>query len=190
MSNPDASRTVAGPLNPKILFAVIASTALASMGITVTSLIAPQLAVAVRANPLQVSLMVNGFLTTLAATVLIAGAIATRYGRRRALLFGNILGAVFLMVSCIPNPNVVILGRLGCGIAAAFILPISLSVISAVTVSSDRVKTIALWSALGLSFGPIGNIVSGDARAEHTHWSPAQPCCAGQGHRVMGGSNS
>ena len=161
MSNPDASRTVAGPLNPKILFAVIASTALASMGITVTSLIAPQLAVAVRANPLQVSLMVNGFLTALAATVLIAGAIATRYGRRRALLFGNILGAVFLMVSCIPNPNVVILGRLGCGIAAAFILPISLSVISAVTVSSDRVKAIALWSALGLSFGPIGNIVSG-----------------------------
>ncbi|MGX1128939.1 DHA2 family multidrug resistance protein-like MFS transporter [Streptomyces glaucescens] len=101
---------------------------------------------------------IYGFLT--AGTLLIAGTLGDRIGRRRLLMAGS---AGFVVASLVaayaPGPEVLIGARAVLGIAGAAVLPSTLSLISHMfTVPRQRATAIAMWVtalSVGLAVGPV-----------------------------------
>jgi EmrB/QacA subfamily drug resistance transporter len=101
----------------------------------------------------------SGYLAVLAALLIIAGALADRYGRRRIFVIGLAsFGTVSVLCGISPNLEFLILARLLQGAAGALLVPGSLAIITAAFEGPARARAFGLWasatSALTL-FGPI-----------------------------------
>ena len=94
--------------------------------------------------------IVDAYTLTFAALLLLAGAIADRYGRHHALAAGlAIFAAGSLAAAFTQTTSELIAARAVMGIGGAFIMPATLSVITSVfTGNAERTKAIGLWSAV------------------------------------------
>ncbi|GIG58897.1 MFS transporter [Longispora fulva] len=93
---------------------------------------------------------VNGYALTLAAFVLLGGALGDRYGRRQVFLIGVVwftLASVLCGVSV--SIGMLIAARILQGIGAALLVPGSLAIIQSVFDPDERGKAIGAWSGLG-----------------------------------------
>jgi EmrB/QacA subfamily drug resistance transporter len=103
--------------------------------------------------------IVNAYMLTLGALILIGGAAGDRYGRRRVFVLGVIVFAG-ASVACGLAPNVVTLiaARAVQGIGGALMVPESLAIISAAFPEKERGRAIGTWagfSALTTALGPV-----------------------------------
>ncbi|AFM15749.1 sugar phosphate permease [Mycolicibacterium chubuense NBB4] len=120
----------------------------------------PDIAVQTSATQSQLTWIVDGYTLALACLLLPAGALGDRYGRRGALLVGL---AVFCLASIAPilldSPMQIILARAAAGIGAAFIMPATLSLLTAAFPKSERNKAVGIWAGVagsGAVFGFLG----------------------------------
>ena len=76
--------------------------------------------------------MVNGYTLTLAALVLLGGALGDRFGRRRVYVVG-VLGFAVASAACglAPDVGTLIAARVVQGVAAALLTPGSLAILQA-----------------------------------------------------------
>lgn len=122
----------------------------------------PDIAPAVGANSNQVTWLIDGYTLTIAALLLPAGAIGDRYGRREVLIGGLV---VFTIGSLLPiwvsNPDQFIAARALTGVGAAFVMPATLSVITAGVPESKRHLAVSIWAGVGGSGGIAGFFVTG-----------------------------
>jgi EmrB/QacA subfamily drug resistance transporter len=112
----------------------------------------------------------NGYLLSLAALILLGGALGDRYGRRRIFVLGTAWFALAsLLCGLAPTPGVLIAARVLQGVGAALLTPGSLAIIQAVFAPEDRGRAIGAWSGLGSIAAAIGPFVGG-VLVDHASW--------------------
>src|SRR5215218_10915308 len=118
------------------------------------------IAVFTSATQTQLTWMVDGYTLVLACLLLPAGAIGDRYGRRGALLVGlAIFAGASLSPTVFDSPLQIIVARAVAGLGAAFIMPATLSLLTAAFPKSERNKAVGIWAGVassGAVFGFMG----------------------------------
>jgi EmrB/QacA subfamily drug resistance transporter len=122
----------------------------------------PDMAVATAATQGQLTWIVDGYTLVLACLLLPAGAIGDRYGRRGALLVGL---AIFSVASLAPvmfdEPVQIIIARAAAGIGAAFVMPATLSLLTAAFPKSERNKAVGVWAGAASTSAIVGFLGTG-----------------------------
>ena len=122
----------------------------------------PDIAVETAATQTQLTWIVDGYTLVLACLLLPAGAIGDRYGRRGALVAGL---AIFAAASIAPvffaSPVQIILARTLAGVGAAFIMPATLSLLTAAYPASERNKAVGIWAGVASSGAVVGFMGTG-----------------------------
>jgi MFS transporter, DHA2 family, multidrug resistance protein len=114
--------------------------------------------------------IVDSYALVFAGLLLVAGALGDRFGRKETLLFGLALFGIGSLVSGFAgSAAIVILGRAIQGAGAAFVMPSTLSLLTAVFPPAERPKAIATWVAFAGAGGALGPIVAG-ALLEEFWW--------------------
>jgi EmrB/QacA subfamily drug resistance transporter len=107
----------------------------------------PDIAAATSATQTQLTWIVDSYTLVLACLLLPAGALGDRYGRRGALLVGL---AVFTLASVAPaiwaDPLHLIIARGAAGAGAAFVMPATLSILTATFPKDQRNKAVGVWA--------------------------------------------
>lgn len=105
---------------------------------------------------------VNAYTLSLASLILLAGALADRYGRRRVFELGI---AVFALgsVLCAAAPTIgsLVLARVLQGVGGALLTPGSLAILQVSFAPGARARAVGAWSGLGGIAAAIGPLVGG-----------------------------
>ncbi len=122
----------------------------------------PDIAVETAASQTQLTWIVDGYTLVLACLLLPAGAIGDRYGRRGALVAGlAIFGVASIAPVFLDSPVQIILARMLAGVGAAFIMPATLSLLTAAFPKSERNKAVGIWAGVASSGAIVGFMGTG-----------------------------
>jgi len=103
--------------------------------------------------------IVDGYMLTLGALILLAGSLSDLFGRKRILLSGLIgFGVTSLLCAVAPDSTFLVIARMLQGVAGALLVPSSLALIISTFSGSAQGKAIGTWTAwTGISFiiGPL-----------------------------------
>jgi EmrB/QacA subfamily drug resistance transporter len=122
----------------------------------------PDIAKATSATQTQLTWIVDSYTLVLACLLLPAGALGDRYGRRGAMLFGLLVFGVASVAPAIwSEPTQVLLARGAAGAGAAFVLPATLSLITAAHPKDQRNKAVGIWAGAAGSGAVVGMLGSG-----------------------------
>jgi EmrB/QacA subfamily drug resistance transporter len=106
--------------------------------------------------------VVSGYLAVLAALLILAGALADFYGRRRIFIIGLVaFGALSILCGLAPTLEILVLARLLQGAAGALLVPGSLAIITAAFDGPGRARAFGLWAAATSALTLLGPIVGG-----------------------------
>jgi EmrB/QacA subfamily drug resistance transporter len=106
--------------------------------------------------------VVDGYLVTLGALILVAGAISDTFGRLTVLRAGLVVfGVASLLCAVAPNGAVLIAGRCVQGLGAAFLVPSSLAMINARFTGGEQSRAIGIWTAWTGTAFVIGPLLGG-----------------------------
>lgn len=104
----------------------------------------------------------SGYLAVLAALLIIAGALADRYGRRRIFTIGLAsFGVISALCGLAPTLEILIVARLLQGAAGALLVPGSLAIITAAFDGAARGRAFGLWAASTSALTLLGPILGG-----------------------------
>lgn len=103
--------------------------------------------------------VVDGYLLTLSAFILLSGAVSDAFGRLRVLRIALIaFAATSVLCALAPTAGVLIVARLLQGVAGALLVPGSLGLIIAVFSGAGQARAIGTWTAwtsVSSLFGPV-----------------------------------
>ena len=121
----------------------------------------PHLALDLQSTQGEVLWMINTYTISLAALLLPLGAVGDQWGRKPVLLLGLLLfGLANLMSALAGSAEWMMAARLVSGVGAAFIMPVTLSVITSVFPTEERSKAIGVWSGVAGGGGILGMFLS------------------------------
>src|SRR6202008_974516 len=104
----------------------------------------------------------SGYLAVLAALLIIAGALADRYGRRRVFIIGLVsFGAISALCGLSPTRESLVVGLLPQGAAGALLVPGSLAIITAAFDGAARARAFGLWASSTSALTLLGPILGG-----------------------------
>lgn len=114
------------------------------------------------ATQTQLQWIVEAYALTFAALLLPAGAIGDRLGRKPILVFGLALyGLASLAALVLHSPGELIGLRALMGVGAAFVMPVTLSVITTIFPPEERGKAVGTWVGVAAGGGVLGLFGSG-----------------------------
>jgi len=106
--------------------------------------------------------VVDGYLITLGAFILIAGSLSDSFGRMRIMRIGLYgFGATSLLCAVAPTALVLVIARVLQGAAGALLVPSSLALIISTFAPSEQGKAIGRWTAWTTAAFVVGPLVGG-----------------------------
>lgn len=106
--------------------------------------------------------VVNAYMLTLAALVLLGGSLGDRFGRRRIFLVGTVwLAVTSLMCGLAPDAAWLIVARALQGVGGALLTPASLAILQASFGPSHRSKAVGAWSGMAGVASATGPLIGG-----------------------------
>ena len=106
--------------------------------------------------------IVNAYLLSLSALLLLGGSLADLFGRRRLFLYGlGAFGVASLGCGVSPTGSVLIAFRLVQGLAAAMVMPSTLALLTSSFSGEERGAAIGSWASWGAVAAAIGPPVAG-----------------------------
>ena len=113
------------------------------------------------ASQSQLLWIINGYTVALAALLMPVGAIGDRWGRKPVLAIGLVVfGAVNVASAFAGDPGTLIGLRVLAGVAAAMVMPVTLSVITTSFPADEQAKAIGVWAGFAGAGGIIGLFAS------------------------------
>ena len=104
----------------------------------------------------------SGYLATLAAFLVLAGALGDYYGRKRVFVIGlGGFGVTSVMTGLAPNLELLVVGRLLQGLAGSLLVPSSLSIITHAFQGASRARAFGLWAAATSALATLGPPIGG-----------------------------
>lgn len=148
-----------------------AALALISLDNTIVNVALPTLQEVLGATTAELQWVVDAYSVIFAGTLLLAGSLGDRFGRRRALVIGLVIfGAGSLVAGFATSADILIACRAVMGIGGAFIMPSTLSILVQVfTEPRERAQAIGIWAAVAGAAVAIGPILGG-LLLEVTSW--------------------
>jgi len=152
-------RTAAGRW---VLLATVLGSSLAFIDSTVVNIALPAIGRDLDADAAGLQWTINGYALSLAAQILLGGALGDRYGRRRVFMVGiGWFAAASLLCGIAPNVEALIAARVLQGVGGALLTPGALAILEASFVHEDRGRAIGAWSGLGGIGGALGPFLGG-----------------------------
>jgi EmrB/QacA subfamily drug resistance transporter len=106
--------------------------------------------------------VVAGYMATLAAFLLVAGALGDRYGRRRVFLAGLAgFGLASLLCGLAPTLDVLAIARLFQGVTGALLVPGSLAIIAELFDGPSRSRAYGIWASATSAVIVLGPLIGG-----------------------------
>jgi MFS family permease len=153
-----------------ILAATIFGSSMAFIDGTVVNVALPALQESLHASVVDVQWVVESYGLFLAALILVGGSLGDLFGRRLIFLIGvGIFAAASVACGLASNIQQLVIARSVQGIGAAFLVPGSLSLISASFDEKSRGQAIGTWSGFTAITAAIGPVLGGWL-IEHASW--------------------
>lgn len=150
------------PMARGVLTATILGSGMAFLDGTVVNIALPRIGDEFDASVSDLQWILDGYLLSLAALILVAGSLGDRYGRRRIYLLGvTWFGVSSVLCGVAVNAEMLVASRVLQGIGGALLTPGSLAIIQSSFVRGDRARAIGAWSGLGGIAGATGPLIGG-----------------------------
>lgn len=157
-----AGNSTANRVERWVLVASILGSSMAFIDGTVVNVALPTLQQSLGATAAEVQWIVESYALTLAALLLLGGALGDRFGRRRVFSGGVALfAAASLVCALAPDIRWLILARGVQGVGGALLTPGSLALIGAILPAERRGRAIGKWSAFSAAAAGIGPVLGG-----------------------------
>jgi len=145
---------------PLILTSLLLAEFVINLDTTIVNVALPTLVRELRASTSQLQWVVDAFSLLFAGSVLAAGSLSDRFGRKGMLLAGlSVFGLASLAGGMTDSPGQLIAARAVMGVGAAMVFPSTLSLLTnAFTERRERALAIGLWGAItgvAIALGPI-----------------------------------
>lgn len=153
-----------------ILAVLCTSLMIVIIGNTSLNVAIPTLAKELQASTSSLQWMVDAYALVFAGLLFTAGTLGDRYGRKGALQAGLVVFLIgTVMASTADTSSMIITSRAIMGLAAAFVMPSTLSILTNVFPAHERPKAIAIWAGISGGGAAIGPVASGFL-LEHFYW--------------------
>src|SRR5579875_2299854 len=164
------SATEAHPRRRQILAVLCLSLLIVVIDNTILNTALPTLAEKLSATTTDLQWITDSYTLVFGALLIVAGSLGDRYGRRGALLLGLVVFALgSALAATSGSAGALIAARGVMGLGGAFVMPATLSILTAVFPARERAAAIGAWSAvagLGIVVGP----TLGGFLLEHFAW--------------------
>jgi EmrB/QacA subfamily drug resistance transporter len=168
-STPLASNRPAGAKSWVLVASILASS-IANIDETVVNIALPAIETDLRTSAIVVQWIVNAYLLSVSALLLVGGSTGDRFGRRRFFIVGiSIFGAASVWCGLAPGLTQLISARAVQGAGSAVLLPCSLALIGATFDETERGKAIGTWAASSAVATAIAPLLGGWI-VDHFSW--------------------
>jgi EmrB/QacA subfamily drug resistance transporter len=145
-----------------VLLATVGASGMAFLDSTVVNVALPRIGDDLNTELSGLQWVINGYLLTTSALILLGGSLGDLFGRRRVFLTGVVIFAgASIMCGVAGNVGLLIGARVVQGVGGALLTPGSLAILEASFRPDDRPRAIGAWSGLSGVASAIGPFLGG-----------------------------
>lgn len=150
------------PVARRVLAAAALGSGMAFLDGTIVNVALPSIGEDFDATLAGLQWILNAYLVTLTALLLLGGSLGDRFGRRRVFTAGVwLFTAASLLCGLAPNTEALVAARALQGIGGALLVPGSLALLTATMHPEDRARAVGAWAGLTGVASAIGPLLGG-----------------------------